>query len=157
MTEPRKSTVFDYSDLRLHPDGTRVYQKATNLRPKLAQSIVQGARSNWIAIDAGGSFKVPLFKRKKRGSLEEEEEEKKDGNISVSAADEDSSMEVDDKKGKRRSRRPDHRTVKRQKFLKNDDYLADAATPSPGESSDMNFLTLPYPSTVSTVFHIKPF
>ena len=163
MAEPRKSTVFDYSDLRLHPDGTRVYQKSTNLRPKLAQSTVQGARSNWIATDAGGSLKVPLFRKREKVSVEGEEgggEEIEDGNVrpSGSVRGEDPSFEVADdvdENGKRKPRRPDHRKVKRQKFLKNDDYLAGSVPSYLGESSDMNLLSLPHPSPVSFVFYIN--
>ena len=164
MAEPRKSTVFDYSDLRLHPDGTRVHQRSTNLRPKLAQSTIRGVRSNWIATDAGGSLKVPLFRKRKTVSLEEEQEEEEeeieDGNISPSgsARGEDPSFEVDDnvdENGKRRSRRPDHRKAKRQKFLKSDDYLAGSFPSNLGESSDVNSLSLPHPSPVSSVFYIN--
>ena len=162
MTEPRKSTVYDFSDLRLRPNGTRVYQKSTNLRPKLARSTVQVARSNWIATDAGGSAKVPLFKKRKRVNPDEEEEEDKDGNVSASgpADGEDSSVEVDDdvdKKGKRKSKRPDHRKAKRQKFLQNDDYLAGVSTSDVGGSSDVNSSSLPHPSPVSFILQSNHF
>jgi len=158
MTEPRKSTVYDFSDLRLHPNGTRVYQKSTNLRPKLARSTVQVARSNWIATDAGGSAKVPLFRKRKRNNPEGEEKESEDGKVSASgpAGGEGSSVEVDDdvdKKGKRKSKRQDNRKAKRQKFLQTDDYLAGVSTSDVGRSSDANSSSLPPPSPVSFVFH----
>lgn len=147
MTEPRKSTVYDYSDLRLHPDGTRVYQKSTNLRPKLAQGTIQDARLNWIATDAGGSANVPLFRKKKGSGLQEDGAISSDGeHFSVEADDDDV-----DRKGKRKLKRTDYRTIKRRKFLENDDYLAGDAAPPVAESSDANVLVLPYPSPVSFV------
>jgi hypothetical protein len=156
MAEPRKSTVYDYSDLRLHPDGTRVYQKLTNLRPKLTQCTVQDARSNWIATDAGGSAKVPLFVKKKRTRSSEEYEEK-EGNITAPVSEDggDSCVQAGDdmdKKGKGKAKRPDHRKAKRQRFLKSDDFLASESTPSLAESSDM---PLPYPSPVRFVFLVN--
>ena len=155
MTEPRKSTVYDYSDLRLHPDGTRVYQRSTNLRPKFAQCTVEDARSNWIATDAGGSVRVPLFKRKKKVTLEGEWVGEMSENISACGS--AGSQEVDDniERGKRKSRPQDHRKVKRQRFTKNDDYLAEDAIPDASELSATSLLSLPSPSPVSFVFHTK--
>jgi hypothetical protein len=55
MPDHRLSTVYDYSSLRIHPDGSRVNQSLRNLRPRIAKVSVQDPRGNWIARDAGGS------------------------------------------------------------------------------------------------------
>ena len=62
MTETRRSTVFDFSNLLLHPDGTRVYQKSTNLAPRIAKVAVRTSRNNWIARDAGGLSNIRKYK-----------------------------------------------------------------------------------------------
>lgn len=75
MTEPRLSTVFDYSSLLLHPDGTRVYQKPT------ARAAVRTSRNHWVAKDAGGLGKIHKFKRtpKEDISRDLQEDEEFDG------------------------------------------------------------------------------
>ncbi len=148
MTEKRLTTVYDYSDLRIHPDGTRVKQQAINLRPRAAQATVQDARANWIARDAGGFAVVPRFRKK--GSVE-----KGESVVDIEDGIDFSEEEGSDKRSK--SKRPDARTTKRQKFMKNDDYLMEDASPSvihAGTSySSPNFATsrsfsLPDPSPV---------
>jgi len=142
MAEPRKPSVYDYSDLRLHPNARRVQQKATK-----SIAVVQDARFNWIATDAGGSAKVSLFKRSiKDDTVGEDNDEEIDiGKLSTSGEEEGE----DNQKRKRRRRRrrgTDRRTLKKRKFLENDDFLADDSLT---ESSKALSSDLPNPPPVS--------
>jgi len=137
MTHPRLSTVFDYADLRLHPDGTRVYQKPSNFRPGIIKVAVQNSRTNWIARDAGGSGKIhkmrPRGKVKETGASQEPEGQ----NAGVLAAEVEEEIEEDvevdeesDEQGKssketkkRKAKPVDKRKAKRQKFAADYDYL----------------------------------
>ncbi|KIM34998.1 hypothetical protein M413DRAFT_14802 [Hebeloma cylindrosporum] len=138
MADPRLSTVFDYADLRLHTDGTRVYQKSSNLRPGIIKVAVQNSKANWIARDAGGSGKIP--KMRPRGKRKEQdafyESEGKDAGALLAEAeaeikedigsDEEESGEEgkSSKQTKKRKGKPvDKRKAKRQKFANDYDYL----------------------------------
>jgi len=152
MAELRRSTVYDYSDLRLHPDGTRVHQMDKNLRPRAAQIAVQAARSNWIARDAAGSATVPKHRSIKQATQVEEEDasmhvegdQNEIGNDSEGA---DSETSV-------RRRHPDHRKSNfRSKFVKNEDYLAEEAPPSIPAPSESREPFLPNPPPVSNFAH----
>lgn len=54
----RRSTVHDLTSLRLHPDGTKVKNAETNLKPRKAKYATKDAKGNWIAQDAGGLGRV---------------------------------------------------------------------------------------------------
>ena len=124
MTETRLSTVFDYSNLRLHPDGTRVYQKSTNLIPRIAKSVVRTSRNNWIARDAGGLANIRKFKTTSQHL--QGDEEAISLRTGINSEDEENELEEEGKK--RKAKRLDKRMPTRQKFLENYDYLTDAGT-----------------------------
>lgn len=169
MTHPRLSTVFDYADLRLHPDGTRVYQKPSNLRPGIIKVAVQNSRASWIARDAGGSGKIhkmrPRGKMKDQGASQEPEEE--DVEVLVAEVEEEieEDVEVDegsDEQGKsskttkkRKGKAVDKRKAKRQKFATDYDYLLpnssdphEVETHMAGNSVNDEATFLPEPSPV---------
>ncbi|KAF8806078.1 hypothetical protein BYT27DRAFT_7191380 [Phlegmacium glaucopus] len=128
MTQPRLSTVFDYSDLRLHPDGTRVYQKSTNLRPQITKVAVQTSRNNWIARDAGGLAKTPKFRKKIKETSQDSQGEEEFVRVETETH---SPKPKDEGRKKRKTKRFDGRKAKRQEFLENYDYLnRDASTSS---------------------------
>jgi hypothetical protein len=54
----RRSTVHDLTSLRLHPDGSKVANSASNLQLRKARNATKDVRGNWIAQDAGGSGRV---------------------------------------------------------------------------------------------------
>ncbi|KAF4619582.1 hypothetical protein D9613_004770 [Agrocybe pediades] len=166
---PRLSTAFDYSNLRLHTDGTRVWQKSKNHRPRIIGNVVQDARSNWIAKDAGGSAKVPTQRKKKADGTEEEEDEdeekfegsdEEDGEGSVeedagkgkdkeqSEEDNDGDEDIEQTVGKRKRKSNSHiiRKAKKQKYLNEFDYLAPFDPPSSNAASS-NPSGLPEPSS----------
>ncbi len=62
MPGTRRSTVYDFADLRLHPDGSRTTSKYSTV----------DTRANWIATDAAGLGQVP--KRRKVPAQEPTEE-----------------------------------------------------------------------------------
>lgn len=156
MTQPRISTVYDLSNLRLHPDGLRVYQKDTNLRPDLTKITVQGPRETWIARDVGGSGKIPTNRKEVKDLEEEEEKEEKDG----SDEEEEEFSEIDEKQSdthedeeededeaglksgrKRKPKRSKQYAQKRQRFAADFDYLKgayDASSPRAGPSNEAN-------------------
>jgi hypothetical protein len=140
MTEPRLSTVFDYSDLRLHPDGTRVYQKASNRRPVLAKVTVQDARANWIAKDAGGSARIAKYRKRTPKNAAEEDVDAEEIDLSRELDDEAGREKRQDEEGvvqsgedgsdtsqlrkKRAAKKPpDQRKFKRRKFEASYEYL----------------------------------
>lgn len=65
MAERRLSTVYDFTSLRLHRDGTRVRQNTLNLRPRTSRVAAQDSRGNWFAREAGGFGTVPTYRRVK--------------------------------------------------------------------------------------------
>ncbi|KAF9476718.1 hypothetical protein BDN70DRAFT_882027 [Pholiota conissans] len=174
MTEPRLSTVFDYSDLRLHPNGTRVYQKSSNRRPVLAKVTVQDARANWIAKDAGGSARVPRYRRrttKESANRDEGAEEIdisrdleqgtgiekfKDEEAAGQASGEEGSEVSNMEKKRKGSWIPDQRRFKRQRFEAEYDYLDASKPPLPnavseGESSHNGFPSAPSPDLLKVI------
>ncbi|KAK2464844.1 hypothetical protein APHAL10511_003143 [Amanita phalloides] len=55
MSDPRSSTVYDYTSLRLHRNGRRVAQSDDNYTlSKYRRYAVKDSSGNWIAKDAGG-------------------------------------------------------------------------------------------------------
>ena len=172
MTHPRLSTVFDYADLRLHPDGTRVYQKPRNLRPGIIKVAVQNSRASWIARDAGGSGKIhkmrPRGKMKEQGASQDPEEE---AAVLVAEVEEEieEDVEVDeesDEQGKssketkkRKGKLVDKRKAKRQKFAIDYDYLLpkssgphEVETPMVDDSGEA--ISLPEPSPVCHFLYV---
>ena len=172
MTHPRLSTVFDYADLRLHPDGTRVYQKPRNLRPGIIKVAVQNSRASWIARDAGGSGKIhkmrPRGKMKEQGASQDPEEE---AAVLVAEVEEEieEDVEVDEesdeqgkssKETKKRKGKPvDKRKAKRQKFAIDYDYLLpkssgphEVETPMVNDSGEA--ISLPEPSPVGHFLYV---
>ncbi|KAH9482147.1 hypothetical protein JR316_0004242 [Psilocybe cubensis] len=158
MTQPRLSTVYDLSNLRLHPNGLRVYQKDTNRRPDLAKITVQGPRQTWIARDVGGTAKIPTNRKRVKDREdqegEEQPEEEEDGSDEeefseideqASNAQEDEDREDRPKLGKKRkSKRPNPYVLKRQRFAADFDYLkstydASSSRASPSTEVDAEF------------------
>lgn len=148
MTELRHSTVFDYSNLRLHPDGTRVNQKSTNLAPRIATTTVRTFSRNWIARDAGGPPTVREFTRTKRTLQDSQGDEEY---ISLGTGTEIPNPE-DGRKG-RKFKELDARTAKRRKFLEDYDYLNERIPSSTNLASDTGTKSFPYePSSVRPSF-----
>ncbi|KAL0950355.1 hypothetical protein HGRIS_010323 [Hohenbuehelia grisea] len=77
MSAPRRSTrlntIYDFSGLRLHSDGSRVEQSSSNLRFPPLRPSVRDARGNWVARDAAGpsSVKKNIFVEKDDGAEED--------------------------------------------------------------------------------------
>lgn len=176
MADPRASTVYDYAALRVHPDGSRVRApQRTSVNTwdnsdtpsssafaappmRTAASVVQDARAQWIARDAGGSARIPLTMGRRRRSArtvrEGEREVEEDIARGMAAADEalrfDDEDEDDDefnpregisadsaqegqgktqKRGVKRKRTADTRPAKRARFAADMAYLASPPAP----------------------------
>lgn len=78
----RRSTVHDFSSLRLHPDGTRVPLSQTAPKARHAKYTVQDHRGNWIAQDASGVDRVKT--RRAAAKEQEEAREDEDGDVDES-------------------------------------------------------------------------
>ena len=144
MTERRRSTVFDYSNLRLHSDGTRVYQKSTNLAPRIAKATVRTSRQNWIAKDAGGPSNIRKLKYTKRTLQDLQADEE------YIRTESSTTMPDDDE---RRVKQKDDRPSKRRKFLEDLDYLNKDRSTSTDLPSDTGVESFPYePSSVRVPF-----
>jgi len=140
MTEPRLSTVFDFSNLRLHPDGTRVYQKSTNLAPRIAKVAVRTSRNNWIARDAGGVSNIRKYKGTKR-TLQDLQEDGEEFIDLRTGTEEGTSPKPEEE---RKTKRFDGRTAKRRKFLENYDYLDKNGSTSSNLAADTGTESFPY-------------
>ncbi|GLB34261.1 hypothetical protein LshimejAT787_0111450 [Lyophyllum shimeji] len=127
MAGPRLSSVYDFSSLRLHPDGSRVAQNTSkNLRPGRAASVVRDPRGNWIARDAAG---LPTAKRYSRVGQDADGEE-----IDLEEADKEPAPRKSKGKAKARpGRKYDPRPAKRQKFMEDFEFLT-PVTPSSSSS-----------------------
>ncbi|PBK93959.1 hypothetical protein ARMGADRAFT_965620 [Armillaria gallica] len=125
MPPRRRTTIYDFSSLRVHTDGTRVEQTNRNRRPVSHKNTARDSRGNWTARDAAGQWQV---KRRRRNS---------------------SSSEPDDGKGKQKaleSSEEEHATVKkretkraekRRKFVEDFSFLnVDVPAPSYQVTSD---------------------
>lgn len=158
MNVPRRSTVYDLASLRLHTDGSRVYQSSsTNLKPRNAKFALRDIRGNWIARDAGGTAKVPRWKNVPTSATEDgsvELEELSQSNfVEPELEEREKQGDEEDEEGdeqnilKRKPKRIDRRTAKRRKFAHDHSYLGETAAAA-NFSEESRFL--PLPSSVSS-------
>ncbi|KAK1228097.1 hypothetical protein PQX77_008868 [Marasmius sp. AFHP31] len=137
MTEPRKSTVYDLTSLRLHPDGTRVLLTENNRRLRVSKYSVQDSRGNWIATDAGGSGHVTRYRALREGGRERADEDVED-ELESRTADEEGLLK-------------DYRAKKRRKFQHDFDFISSSPVPrlesSFPESNGTEDNDLPLPSS----------
>ena len=62
-SKQRRNTVYDSTALRIHHDDFRIPSAETNYRYKRDKKITRDVRGNWVAKDAGGTAKVPWYKK----------------------------------------------------------------------------------------------
>ncbi|KAF5387944.1 hypothetical protein D9615_000780 [Tricholomella constricta] len=124
----RLSTVYDFSSLRIHPDGSRVQQDSSkNRNLRYAASVAQDFRGNWIARDAGG---LGIVKRHRR--VREDDPDMDDGE----EVDLDAEREPVQHKGMGKDkegmggRKLKPRPAKRQKFMHDFNFLVPATSSS---------------------------
>ncbi|KAG6917667.1 hypothetical protein DXG01_001642 [Tephrocybe rancida] len=117
----RLPTVYDFSSLQLHPDGSRVRQSTSNLKPRYAAAAVQDSRGNWFARDAAGLGTVGRYRKVRK------ESEKDEAEAETNPDDAEYSPPGRKDKGKAKEttgRRHNPRPAKRRKFLQDFDFLA---------------------------------
>ncbi|KAF8625490.1 hypothetical protein AX15_005349 [Amanita polypyramis BW_CC] len=142
MAYPRYSTVYDFTNLRIHRDGTRVAQSDENYRISKSQRAVKDANGYWIARDAGGLGTVKTrsgYVRPGAGEGGEHdllgsEERKCDGTDGMSVENEH-----------KLRKRPNIRTERQRRFGDDMDFLD--FSHSAASSSTMQELCLPVPSS----------
>jgi hypothetical protein len=123
MSGNRLNTVYDYSSLRIHPDGSRVAQSSKNSRPRASRTSIQDSRGNWIARDAGGLGIIGRYRKVR---------EEPDGEVVDTG---DDAPAATSRKGKakikettvRSYRKRDARAAKRQKFVHDLEFLETSA------------------------------
>ena len=153
MTQPRLSSVFDYSEHRLHPNGKRV---STNLIPQIAEAAVLTSRNRWIAKDAGGLAKIHKFQNIPE-TLQDPQRDEEFVRLRFEADNshlEDKEEEEFETQGKkRRTKRSDGRKAKRQKFLQDYSFLRDDVSTPDNLTLDAGTKCFPYePSSVCSLF-----
>ncbi|KAJ4478951.1 hypothetical protein J3R30DRAFT_2694213 [Lentinula aciculospora] len=118
MPLSRLSTVFDFSGLRLHADGSLVLQNTKNTDLRLSKRTVRDIHGDWIAKDAGGLASVPKYRKvlpvlredKGEGSIEEDDLDTA-GTTGADAFQQQSNLKTS-------------RARKRRKFTTDEEYLA---------------------------------
>ena len=145
----RLSTVYDYSSLRIHPDGSRVNQSSHNHRPRKSRKSVQDSRGNWFARDAGGSATVGKYRKVRDETSEGEDfdfgdvrsQDSGNGNRETSEGkgkEKDTAVDVD------RRQRSGRSAAKRQTFYHDFEFLATqppvGGTPLPSSVSSFLFV-----------------
>ncbi|KAG6819138.1 hypothetical protein H0H93_015031 [Arthromyces matolae] len=132
----RLPSVYDFSSLRLHPDGSRVEQSsAQNLKLRYAAGAVQDSRGNWFARDAAGAGKVGRYRR-----VRDEEGDGEDVGEGINEEEEAPRTRRKDK-GKGKASRSNPRPAKRRKFVEDFEFLTpenpDESSSEPLPSSDL--------------------
>ncbi|SJL02627.1 uncharacterized protein ARMOST_05959 [Armillaria ostoyae] len=125
MPPRRRTTIYDFSSLRVHTDGTRVEQTNRNRRLVSHKNTARDSRGNWTARDAAGQWQV---KRRRRNSSPSEPEEGKGKQKALESSEEEHAT-VKKLKTKR--------AEKRRKFVEDFSFLdVDAPAPSYQVTSD---------------------
>ncbi|KAF9068147.1 hypothetical protein BDP27DRAFT_1448606 [Rhodocollybia butyracea] len=153
MPPSRLGTVFDYSGLRLHDDGSVVLQTPKNLTLRATRRTVRDAHGNWMAKDAGGLISVPKYRRvavgNKAGDKEEEEAEYEE-----KSEEEGEEEEMEPAKTNKRTKFKTSRARKRVKFTTDEEYLAASKTTDNNtELHPESLLPLPSSDLLKCVHH----
>jgi hypothetical protein len=144
--DSRRNSVYDFSGLRVHPDGYRVHQSDRNLGlTGHRRHNIQDFRG-WIADDAGGSVIAPRYRSRKRApSSEAEYIEAQAVQGHEASTEEARPSEEPQATGKRKKRRKLQRSIK---FAEDDSYISSLSLPT--EETSNGPLT---PSQVSSTFN----
>lgn len=124
----RRTSVYDLTGLRVHPNGYRVHQTQNNLSLGKYGRNVQGSRG-WIADDAGGSIAIPKYRsgRPTPSSEAGEAEYIQMEETGTSREDGEAESEAEESgsaKGKRRKKQNNMAPIKRRKFFQDDSYIS---------------------------------
>ncbi|KAK0491599.1 hypothetical protein IW261DRAFT_1323790 [Armillaria novae-zelandiae] len=107
MPPRRRTTIYDFSSLRVHTDGTRVEQTDRNRRPVSHKNTARDSRGNWTARDAAGQWRV---KRRRRNSSPIEPDEGKGKQKALESSEEEPTIVT-------------KRAQKRRKFVEDFSFL----------------------------------
>ncbi|KAG7447765.1 uncharacterized protein BT62DRAFT_966841 [Guyanagaster necrorhizus] len=141
MPPRRRTTIYDFSGLRVHADGTRVEQTNRNLRPVIHGNTTQDWRGTWTARDAAGRGQV---KRRRRSSPSEPDEGK--GKRKGMESDEEEHVPLKKRKTKQAEKR--RKFAEDFSFLDVDVPAASSQTTSDAvQGNDPVFSSFPVPSS----------
>ncbi|KAK0190351.1 hypothetical protein F5146DRAFT_550248 [Armillaria mellea] len=118
MPPRRRTTVYDFSSLRVHTDGTRVEQTNRNRRLISHKNTARDSRGNWTARDAAGQWQV---KRRRRNSSSSEPDEGKGKQKALESSEEEHANV---------EKRETKRAEKRRKFVEDFSFLDVDVPPS---------------------------
>jgi len=142
MSDRRRNTIFDLTDLRLHPDGTRIFQSSQASSHSLTAAEY---RRNQIAQDASSWGKVHKFRKRK---VPQEEIE---GEFTNQELDLDTPSTTGAGAGKAthqgqsKSKGPDKKTVKRRRVVDDYDFLGNEHSERTQKNTDTVSASLPSP------------
>ncbi|KAK7453532.1 hypothetical protein VKT23_011812 [Stygiomarasmius scandens] len=149
MTTPRLPTVYDFSSLRLHTDGTSVRQSERNINLRYSKLTVRDPRGNWIARDAGGLANVP--QRYKARAVSERES---DGENVPNENDRSNEELADAETRHYKTSRAEARAEKRRKFTHDFDFLTPVTTTSRSGSASPSRLEPPSSDLLKCIHHL---
>ncbi|KAM6501861.1 hypothetical protein JOM56_001838 [Amanita muscaria] len=150
----RRSTVYDFSDLRLHRDGTRIQQTDKNYEASSRRKFsVRDAHGKWRAKDAAGLGTVARMRCANLGSDTAKEH---------GFSEQGETRQLHTKRGrirleeKRRGVQPlEHRTVKRWRFEESLDFLDGTPNEVPATSiEDRENLPVPSSELLKNIHYI---
>jgi hypothetical protein len=135
--DDRRISVYDLTGLRIHPDGYRVHQAERNSELGKYPRNIQSARG-WVADDAGGSVRIPKYRRQKSTVSPESEyiEAKQDEERKEDQEDE-LDPEIVSSGGKRKKKQNNMGPIKRSRFMKDDSYLSSHSPPGHGSINNL--------------------
>ncbi|KAF5364194.1 hypothetical protein D9756_000100 [Leucocoprinus leucothites] len=150
--DSRRTSVYDLTGLRVHPDGSRVHQTQRNLRFGTYRRHDTQDFRGWIAEDAGGSIIVPRYKRVPTTDPENYEAQVADENERGDVGEElVQGEEVPEVKGKRKYPSYIQRAIKRKKFAEDDNYIS--SLPRASETLD-SIPQIPSQDLLKNIHHL---
>jgi len=128
----RRTSIYDLTGLRVHPDGFRVHQTQRNLRLGTQQRYYNSQDfRGWIANGAGGSVITPKYRRNSQTASSDAEDLESLVEAECSSG-ESSEKIVSSAKGKRKDTSNTRRALKRKKFAEDDSYISQMPETSSG-------------------------
>jgi len=128
----RRTSIYDLTGLRVHPDGLRVHQTQGNLRLGTQQRYynTQDFRG-WIANGAGGSVITPKYRKYSQTSSPDAEN--LESLVEAECGSGESSGEIVSlTKGRREDMSNTRRVLRRMKFAEDDSYISQKPEMSSG-------------------------
>ncbi|CAL1699997.1 unnamed protein product [Somion occarium] len=129
-TGQRRNTVYDLAALRIHHDDFRIPSSDSNYAYRRDKKITRDVRGNWIAKDAGGTGRVPLYK-KISDDEEGGSEEKRDDEGETTQFEDEVEEEEEGEGEEEEEEGEEYRRRQRRRFYEDMSYLEHKANDLP--------------------------